>query len=210
MHPSTFNSAPRSTMSTPEPDQSEQTWVTPSFDHLPVPREPFAQANARVNADPEFNAQLKALLKHFDGISETRLRQQAGGVKGFSKAENPNGDMNETAMDCLRACCPPHLIPEDLEHKIARVVNSGAPKRDAADFAFKQRWAEYLEACKARKQRIADAVQNHAQRRAAMLAAHKAERDEMAARHEQELSELQQELADAKNEPAPAAPQRDA
>lgn len=133
------------------------SYITPPFPTgfgFSAEAEKYAQANARINADPVFNAQLATLLKHCDGIPEARLRMYAGEtLKG-----GPAGELNETAMQCFRSALP-HGVdePEGLADKVESVVTAQAVQRKANDNAFKDAWANYIVACQARKVRQADA-----------------------------------------------------
>lgn len=106
------------------------------------------QEQSRLNQDAEFNEHMKRLLKHFRDIPEQRLRMFAG-------MPCDAGGINDTPLKCLRAAIPPYIpLPEGLEQKLAgSVVKPTAPTDDT----FKQAWAVYVQACQARKARIAAA-----------------------------------------------------
>lgn len=183
-------------------------YVTPPFPTgFGFAAEKYAQANARINADPVFNAQLATLLKHCDGIPEARLRMYAGEpLKGGTA-----GELNETAMQCFRSALP-HGVPEpeELADKVEAVVTAQAVQRKASDNAFKDAWANYIVACQARKQRIAQAEIEYRLKFSALLAQQRAQRESMEERHAQEAQVLADELLQYRNEPVPEAPKRGA
>lgn len=159
------------------------------------------QEQSRLNQDAEFNEHMKRLLKHFKDIPEQRLRMFAG-------MPCDAGGINDTPLKCLRAAIPPYMpLPEGLEQKLAGRVVKRAPG-PATDDAFKQAWAQYVSACQARKQRIAEAQALHKVRLQGMRARHAAELSALQENQRAEIALLDRDVEQALAEPVPEAPKR--
>jgi len=158
----------------------------------------------RLNTNPEFNAQFHKLMRLFPHIPETRLRQFVG-------MPNENGSVNDTPLKCLRAALPPHMeIPAEVMRKMGEGPEAEKnAQRVVRDNAFKAAWAEYVQKCQARKQRIAEAKLTHELRLRAMLSAQEAELSALRQNHAQQLQALKEELMQVVSEPVPEAPKRE-
>lgn len=189
------------------------TWVptpVPAYTG-PVPKEHWSTANPRINADPVFNAQLKCLLKECNYFPEHRLRQQAGQLTSPLVEKNPAGDICETALDCFRSLLAETQLtePATLAAKLQTVVvKVDRVAKQVADSEFKQEWAAYLEACAARKQRIADAKLVESQKITIAALRHTYELNELQNKHANEIKAIKEERRLAEAEPAPVMPRK--
>lgn len=112
--------------------------------------EAYKVRNARINADPTFNADLTNLLLIHDDLREDVVRFQAGRILfGAEGAQERVVTTAAQAVDAARAEGRP--APAHVQEKLAKLADA------CATSDFKARWAAYIQACQSRKARIAEA-----------------------------------------------------